>query len=68
MNYIFSDTDLHTIYKCYEIGGIDGPSQAYRLWVLKGDFTSRLSREDDVEGFICSFYTQYNKRIRAGTF
>ena len=68
MSYKFSDDDLHAIYTSYKIGGFAGPSQAYRYWVLEGDFTSPLSEKDDVEGFICAFYNAYNKRIRPGTF
>ena len=66
--FCFSDDDLHTIYAAHALGGFAGPSEAYRLWVLKGDFTSPLTEQDDVEGFICAFYDAYNKRIRPGTF
>ena len=71
MSYKFSDDDLHAIYVSHKIGGRfgpSGPSQAYRYWVLDGDFTSPLTEKDDVEGFICAFYDAYNKRIRPGTF
>ena len=68
MSYKFSDDDLHAIYTSHKIGGLAGPSQAYRYWVLEGDFTSPLTEKDDVESFICAFYNAYNKRIRPGTF
>jgi hypothetical protein len=68
MTYKFTDQDLHAIYTSHKIGGEFGPSQAYRYWILDGDFKSPLTEKDDVEGFICEFYTQYNKRIRPGTF
>lgn len=61
--YDFTDKELKTIFDWHEFGGIWGPSVAYRTW-HKIDEGVKLTQEHDVEGFIISFMSQYNDRIR----
>lgn len=67
MTYDFSDRDLSLIYDAHELGGVFGPTEAYRWWHKIADSVP-LTAEHDVVDFICAFMSQYNQRIRANTF
>lgn len=64
--YQFSDDELHAIYDVHSLSPF-GPTIAYREFVLGGDSRPLVST-DDVEGWICAFYSAYNSRVRPGTF